>query len=469
MIKGGNGSPFYIFIPSILMQTKSRLNKAELITFIILVFLFFASDINKIEFSCYRVVIDPGHGGFSLVPKIKHGDRFDSISGKYLSNYSAGTNYGLLEERIITYDIADKVKKILDLTLDDSSFVKFREMLKKYTEDNPERIIIQTNLSREKSSGISDAKSDDPNAPFRLFDYVDEAGNKKPGRISLINSFKPHLVLSLHCDFQAPAYYRGINPVIAAPNSLLQMGLNYYKGIEKDRKFFFKSSYADWFVENIKRTGYSWFLKDVSVYFTGFPLNDDNKINNKFTGYVYNMVSWQYSDYPGWESFARSHPKYSQYALDPRDFVMQGKFWDRERSRYESYRREGGMENFGGDNLYASSEIIRYILFSIYQSGNLYPGLKLGKPYISIWSLPILVNAITAYIELGYLKNKNDRFILTNRQNEIAEGIAVGIYSLFAGIKPNRLKIKDLPYGKRIDLSKYKLPSGQSYFDAVVP
>jgi hypothetical protein len=451
------------------MQNNSRLNKLELFLFIISLLLLFTADINKTEFLCYRVVIDPGHGGFSMVPKIKHGDRYDSIAKKYLSNYSAGTNYGQLEERIITYNIANKVKNILDLTKEDNNFAKFKEILKKFTDDNSERIIIQTYLSREKSSDISDVNSDDPNAAFRLFDYIDKAGNKKAGRISLINSYKPHLVLSLHCDFQAPVYYRGINPVISAPNSLLYKGLNYLKGIEKDRKFFFKSSYADWFVESVDRTGYKWFLKDASVYFTGFPVGEDNKVNNRFTGYIYNMVSWQYSDYPGWENTARSHPKNTQYAINPRDFVMQGKFWSREQSKYESYRRDGGIEGFGGDNLYASSEIIRYILFSIYRSGNFYPGLKLGKPYISVWSMPILVNAISAYIELGYLKNKRDRFLLTNKQDEIAEGIAAGIYSLFAGIKPNSMRFKDLPNGKRIDLSKYKLPSGQSYFDAVVP
>jgi hypothetical protein len=458
-----------MFHPAILMQININPNKLLLIVFIILIFLFFSTDVNKPEFLTYRIVIDPGHGGFSLVPKIKHGDRYDLLSKKYLSNYAAGTTYGNLEERIITYNIANKVKDILDYTLHDNSFGKFREIIKKFTDDNCERIIIQTNLSREKSLDIGAVNSEDPNAEYRLFDYFNKVGDRKPGRISSINSNKPHLVLSLHCDSQAPVFYRGINPVISAPYSILHKGLNYLKGDENNRNFFYKSPYADWFVESVNRTGYKWFLKDVSVYFTGFPVADNNKAEERFTGYLYNMVSWQYSDYPGWEKKANHHPKNSQYAINPKDFVVQGKFWDREQSKYESYRRDGGIEGFGGDNLYASSEIIRYILYSIYQSGNYYPGQKLGKPYVSVWSLPILVNAITAYIELGYLRNAKDRFILNNKQNEIAEGIAVGIYSLFAGIKPKNIKLKDLPKGKRIDLSKYKLPSGQSYFDIVVP
>jgi hypothetical protein len=458
-----------VFIPAILMLINFILNKLLLFIFIILIFLLFSTDANKPEFSTYRIVIDPGHGGFSLVPKIKHGDRYDLLSKRFLSNYAAGTTYGKSEERVITYNIARKVKDILDYTLQDYSFGKFREIIKKFTDDNCERIIIETSLSRETSIEISAAESEDPNAKYRLFDYVDKAGNKKPGRISSINLYKPHLVLSLHCDSRAPVFYRGINPVISAPYSILHQGLNYLKGIENSRKFFFKSSYTDWFVESVNRTGFKWFLKDVSVYFTGFPVADNNKAEERFSGYLYNMVSWQYSDYPGWEKIAKNHPKNTQYAINPGDFILQGKFWDREQSIFEGYRRDGGIEGFGGDNLYASSEIIRYILFSLYQSGNYYPGQKLGKPYVSVWSLPILVNAISAYIELGYLRNTKDRFLLTNKENEIAEGIAVGIYSLFAGIKPKNIKLKDLPKGKRIDLSKYKLPSGQSYFDMVVP
>ena len=451
------------------MQPTSKLNKILIFIIILLFILFSSADVKKHEFPAYRVVLDPGHGGFSLLPKTKHGDRYDTISKTYLSNYAAGTAYGNIEERVLTYSIASKVKDILDLTLQDSSFVKFSGIIEKITGETPERIIIQASLSREKSLDISTVKTDDPNADYRLFDFVDNEGNKNPGRISVINSYKPHLVVSLHCDYQAPLFFRGMNPVIAAPYSLLYNGLNYLKGIEKKRDYFFKSPYADWFTESVRRTGYKWFLKDVSAYFTGFSVSNNLKVKDDFSGYVYNMVSWRYKDNEGWESIAKDHPQNSRYADNAGDFAVQGKFWEREQSKYESYRRDGGIEGFGGDNLYASSEIIRYILLSINQSGGLYPGQKLGNPYISVWSLPVLVNAINAYIELGYLKNKNDRFVLVNKQNEIAEGIAAGIYSLFAGLKTDNIKFKYLPYGKRIDLEKYKLPSGESYFDIVVP
>ncbi|MFH0975918.1 MAG: N-acetylmuramoyl-L-alanine amidase [Spirochaetota bacterium] len=451
------------------MQIYHKLKKRlKLFLFVILILVISPTDINIAEFPEYRVVIDPGHGGFSLTPKKKHGDRYDSISKKYLSDYLAGTNYLNVEERFITYSIAKKVKTILDLTLHNGNFGKFKNILNKFTDDNPRRIIVKIKLSRPESLNYNGIKGEDPNSEYRLFDFYNKHGNKKYGRISIINSFKPHLVVSLHCDLQAPLYYRGINPVILAPFPVLNSGLNYLQNKGKDRKFFFNSPYGDWFTESVKRSGFEWFLKDVSVYFTSFPVDSNCNVEDKFMGYLYNMVNWQYSDFSGWEITAKRHRKNTQYSKEAKDFILQGKFWDREQSIYEKYRRDGGNEGFGGDNLYASAEIIRYILFSLFLSGNFYPGQKPGKPYISIWSLPILVNAITAYIELGYLKNERDRFTLTKKQDEIAEGIAVGVYSLFAGMKPCDKKFKYLPNGKKIELDKYNLPSGRSYFDVVV-
>ncbi len=453
------------------MQKKSRLNKLKIIIFVFIFFFSFVKKINHSEFPTYRVVIDPGHGGLSISPRKIHGDRFDSISGKYLSNYQAGARYKNVEERIVTYSIAEKVKKILDLTEDERSFNTFKtKILKKISDENPNRVIIKTILSREKSLDSNWENIQDPNSGYRLFDFVDNDGNVIPGRISFINSCKPHLVVSLHCDLQAPAYYRGINPVIAAPYSLLHHGLGYLKGDIKNRNFYFNSPYRDWFTESIRRTGFKWFLKDVSVYFTGFSVDNKCRVqSDKFTGYRYNMVTWQYRDKDDWETVARNHPAGTQYAIKTKDFLIAGKFWAREQTKYEQYRRDNGPSGFGGDNLYASQEIIKFILFSLYQSGDYHNSQQLGKPYISVWSLPILVNAVTAYIELGYLKRKRDRFLLTKKQEEIAEGIAAGIYSLFAGLEPRKSKFKYSPEGEMLDIGKYKLPSGISYFDIVTP
>jgi hypothetical protein len=125
------------------------------------------------------------------------------------------------------------------------------------------------------------------------------------------------------------------------------------------------------------------------------------------------------------------------------------------------------MEGFGGDNAYASYEIIRYILYSLKKNAGRGDDLTQGKPYVSIWTLPVYLNAINAYFELGYLRRKADRKIFLENQNEIAEGIAVGVYSLLAGIDIHKDDFTHTPKGKRIDLERYDVSSEKSYFDAV--
>ncbi len=438
----------------------------------ILSFFILPSHLIETEFPVYRVILDPGHGGLRYLNKKNHGDRYDKISEKYLKHYNAGVRYKNLEEHAIAYSIAKKVKDILDLSSDGKNFNRFIEIIKQFSDDNPPRIIIQSKLSRgELKSNKKISKNDDPNASFRLYDYPDKTDTFRKiehGRISKINSYKPHLLVSIHMDIRPPDYYKGINPVIVAPHSFLHSGLQYLNKKITNKDFFYESPYAYWFVESVKKSNFYWFLKDTSVYFTGYPHNNKLRIKSKrFLGYRYNMVSWNYADPPHWEIIAKHHPKETQYAMSHNDFVMKGKFWERERSIYEGYRRKGGEDSYGGDNLYVSNEIIRYILYSLKLNGIRNSTQKLGKPYISIWSLPLLVNAVTAYIELGYLYKKRDRFLLTKKQDELAEGFAVGIYSLLVGLKPKNNKSKYMPKGKRVDLKKYCITSKKSYFDVV--
>jgi hypothetical protein len=79
----------------------------------------------------------------------------------------------------------------------------------------------------------------------------------------------------------------------------------------------------------------------------------------------------------------------------------------------------------------------------------------------------LLINAISAYIELGYLDRKFDRTILTQKQEEIAKGIAVGIYSLLTGFEEISIKSKFRPSGKAIDFEKYRVSDEKTYFDIV--
>ena len=423
------------------------------------------------EFPTFRVVIDPGHGGADIKPKSKHGDRYDLVSRKYLDDYKQGavvTRKGTkIKEHVIVYNIAQKVMKILAHTAPNGDFGKFEAIARKYGKIK-KRIHIVSILSRPK--GITDDEKpalNDVNASYRMFDYPAENGSLSHGRISRINKFKPQLTVSIHIAESTSPDYKAMNAILAPSFSSFIEGLKYLRGSKTDRKFFTNSRISDWFIEDTTRSAFNLFLSDVSQYFTGHPLDRDRNIT-AFRGYRHNMTQWAYADAPGWEKNAAKHADYSPYSKNYRNVSPAGQFWDRERSKYESYRRDGGKEGFGGDNAYASYEIIRYILYSLKKNNGNYKHLTEGKPYFSIWAVPIYINAINAYFELGYFKRKDDLKMLLENQNEIAEGIAVGVYSLLAGIEPvSDDNFTHIPKGKRIDLEKYIVSPEKTYFDAV--
>jgi hypothetical protein len=454
---------FYYFAFHLLLNPRILMPAA------LIFFLLWPSITNRFEFPTFRVVLDPGHGGVGKNPMSVHGDRYDTVLQRYLDFFKEGAARGDLHERVVVYNIARKTEKILKLLAPGGNYKKFYRLLEKYTDGNPQRLTIITHLSRNRSITEDEASNvEDPNASFRLFDYPDSDGDIRPGRISRINALKPHLVVSLHLAEAGPRDFEGMNPVIIPPYSFLHEGLQYLQGKQNGKKFYSKSPYEEWFVEETRRTDFDWFLNDTSLYFTGYPLRKNHDIDRtSFKGYRYNMVRWSYADSPGWEYAARHHIPSTRYAPTFKDFIPEGRFWDRERSRYERYRRDAGEEGFGGDNAYASYEIIRYICYSLYLHGDDHHTQKPGKSYISVWIMPLHVNAINAFIELGYLNRSRDRFILTKKQDEIAEGIAVGIFSLLSGLELKDKKFKSAPRGKGIDFNKYRISGDETYFDTV--
>lgn len=441
---------------------------------VLIFFLFFVcipEHFQYYEFPTFRVVIDPGHGGANTKPRSKHGDRYDSVSQKYLDDYRPGAAITLrgteIKEHIIVYTIAQKVMKILAYTAPNGDFNKFETIVRKYG-TMKKRINIVSMLSRP--DGIETDKTltlHDVNAPYRIFDYPADDGSLSHGRVSKINKFRPQLVVSIHIAESSSHDYKAMNPILAPSFFFLIDGLKYLRGNKTDRKFFNNSPMSDWFIEDGSRSVFNLFLSDVSQYFTGYKLDDSMEAAD-FRGYRHNMTQWVYADNSGWEKNAAKHIDYSPYSKNYNNVSPAGRFWDRERSEYESYRRDGGEEGFGGDNAYASYEIIRYILYSLKKNDGRYKHLTEGKPYFSIWAIPIYVNAINAYFELGYLKRKDDRKMLLENQDKIAEGIAVGIYSLFAGVDMAAGdNFTHTPKGKRIDLEKYAVSPEKTYFDAV--
>lgn len=446
------------------------LDRRVLIPLVMVFFLFYPSMFQEYEAPVYRVILDPGHGGIAKHPMSVHGDRYDTIRGRYLETFKEGASRRSLHEHILVYDIARRAERLLSDLAPGGNAKRFFRVLRKYTNRAPRTIYIETGMSRGKS--ITEEEADlveDPNASYRLFDYPDASGSMQKGRISRINQTRPHLVVSLHMAAAGPRDYEGMNPVIIPPHGLLQKGFEYLRGERDDSAFFRRSPYRDWFIEDTSRSDFSWFLNDTSLYFTGYPLRRNRETDiTRFRGYRYNMVDWSYADDRGWEHAARHNIRSSRYARRVDNFVPEGRFWDRERSTCENFRRDGGEEGFGGDNAYAAYEIIRYICYSLHLSDDDHPTQKPGKSYVSVWIMPLHLNAVNAFIELGYLNRKRDRHLFTKRRNEIAEGIAVGIYSLCAGLEVKEGDYKYAPRGKRIDFGRYRLSDGSNYFDAVV-
>ncbi|MCX8124235.1 MAG: N-acetylmuramoyl-L-alanine amidase [Spirochaetes bacterium] len=436
------------------------------IVLIIVAIISIHTPICQLEFPLYRVVLDPGHGGKAILPKDEYGDRYDVISMKFLDKYREGASYKSYHEHVYTYEIAKRVEALLQLLSPNGNFEKFYTILQKYTSKPVTRIYIQTFISRGPSLD-SHLVYKNPNAPYRLFDFVDNNGTVAEGRISYINSLKPHLVVSIHFALNSSPYFRGMNAVIAAPYSILYQGLQYLKGNITSRSFFYNSRYADWFTEDEKKSGFFWYCNDVAMYFTGYRIKNDYTLDtNEFRGYRYNMVQWAYSDPPGWAHIAKHHPPYTPYANTFKEFVPYNAFFAREQGKFEQFRRDGGIEGYGGDNLYASNEIIRFVLYNLYSKGIRHKDQRLAPPYISIWSVPLHINAINAFIEFGYLARPFTRTIIDNHLDDVAEGIAVGIYSLFAGIEVNK-QYPYTPYGKKIDLNKYVIDKSKDYFSIV--
>lgn len=447
-----------------------NMRKKRIFIIFILILLAFIPDknIEENEFPLFRVVIDPGHGGVFLHDRKKHGDRYDMITAEYLDDYTEGANYKGIYERNVVYSIAQKTVYLLSYCSKNGDFEQFKKILKKYTESSIKKVYIETILSRAES--VTDDKiqnSSDPNADYRLYDFPGPDGEMMKGRISKINEYRPHLVVSLHLAKSAPPDYRGMNGVIVPPYNVLKKGLLRLQNGETD-KYINEDILHSWFKESSAVSYRYAFFKDSAQYFTSYGLRKNYKTDfSDYKGYKHNMVRWNYSDNPLWDLIAENHSANSRYSADYHTFREEGSFWEREQSVYEEYRRGTGFADFGGDNYLATYEIIRYILFSLNDAGVSNKDKIPGKPFISTWSVPLLINAISAYIELGYLDRKWDREVLLYRQDQIAEGVAVGIYSLLTGLDNIRGKLKNKPSGKLIDFNKYNITKEKSYFDIV--
>jgi hypothetical protein len=426
----------------------------------------------------YQVVIDPGHGGYSFK---KQDDKWDPVTKKYLDFYTSGMKYGNYEEHYLMMLLAREISKRLQLTSTDEGWNQFKNILKKFTDsDNLPRINLKSVMTRTESwSERYETPPEDVNDPYRLYDFPDRTNNKriKPGRISFINAAKAHLVLSLHMTPGGRGHPGGMAAVLSPGfqtfDSIRQIQLaDKPRSVIEESPWFTQSL---WIITDENWSRFESARADAWVYFHGYrSLKDGSGYwKDRNRGLRHNMVTWNYSDPAGWESLARMNQP-GPYSLKYKDFQTNGKFWDREKSEAERWRREGGPLGFGGDNHYATDELMRFLQFKMRSLHSIdkkrYPSPgPIQPPYVSAYSLPMYINAVSAYIETGFLDKDTDRLYMLKYRADLADALAAGIYSLFQGLAVKSGNMKFKPKGAPLNFAKYEqIPEG-NYFRAADP
>ncbi len=445
------------------------------------IYFFYIISLFSNDIPVYRIVIDPGHGG---APKSENDDKWDPITKQYLDTYNIGMKYKNYYEYKIVLKIGRKVDHYLKLTETENGWEKFVKLLRKFSDQEDfKRIVIKSYLTRTNNwedRKIS-IKSRRVNDPYRLYDYP--KNNKiELGRISKINAIKPHIVVSIHLNPGGPGHPGGMASVIAPGFKTFDILRRITLG-ELPESEFEKLPWSKYWLVNEK--GWNQFemaIADTWVYFHGFRWNKDTKKPwiEKNRGIRYNMVHWIYRDSPDWIVRAKmqmDNNTEGPYALDYKKFKPEGPFWEREKSELEYWRREQPLLDFnisfGGDNHYASDELLRFIQYGLrIQKPHLRKNNAISEiidPFVSTYGLPTLVNAICAYLEIGHLDVKRDRELVLSYQDDIAISLAVGIYSLIEGLELKKdYKEPFKPRGKNVDLKKYIEHKDGNYFEKVV-
>jgi len=416
--------------------------------------------------------MDPGHGG-AIVPR--KDDKWDPVTRQYLDFYLSGMMYNQYTEQEIVLDLSKKVRKYLELTRSDDGWLEFEKILRLFSDQKDfERVRFKIDMAREDGWQNRGKPVTDPevNAPYRMYDYPNPARDMRMemGRVSYINSKQPYLVLALHLN---PA--EGTNP--GGMGAVLSPGYPTFDLLRRitlgqaPADAFYKLPWADkWLISDPGFTQFESAKGDAWVYFHGYRmLKNNTPWLGKNRGIRWNMITWKYSDPPGWEKLAaKAGP--GPYAIKYAEWKPEGKFWDRERSPMELWRHEGGPLGYGGDNHYASDELLRFVQMGvpIQVPERRAPGSmgEIVPPFVSTYGLPTFSNAIIAYLEIGHLNRDRDRTMVLQNSEELARSLAAGIYSLFRGLSVKKTG-KVRPKGAPLNFAKYENAPGGNYFRAV--
>ncbi len=405
------------------------------------------------RYKTYKVALDPGHGGKPEKAGLTEGDHWDIKVRKFLTRYNYGAYYKTkteneTEHEIVLY-VCQKAFEILRNANTDEGWREFSRLLSVYGVKKPaeyRRVNFDVNLMRADSYESSVYSGEvNVNKHFRLFDSPDSfnkdgVSSEKlfPGRMSKVNAVSPQLVLCVHINSSSNSSTRGQASVIIPDYHVFDFvkTVKSRLGVKKALAYFWVLSW--FYIDNPVISNLSKLINDCETYFTGRRSDNKSQIGKRWQ-----MVMWRYNKDDEYDNLLNYK--------DP------DSYWKRERSDYESMRRAGGIIRAGGDNFYASEEVIKFIRFALWQDYlNTAPsspedmtsikgpceylGMH-GAPFISDWALPQLINAVTAYVELGYIENDNDRTLLVNKKDIIARALAVSAYSLCEGFEPKKLPL----------------------------
>jgi N-acetylmuramoyl-L-alanine amidase len=480
----------------------------------------------------YRIVLDPGHGGRGERRSATGGDGWDPVTGEFLISYMNGGSrlaHGITyAEHEIALALGRRIKLWLDRTADEATWPAFEALVRRYQEhakSTVKRVDLRCVLTREHSYlDHPDAASPDVNKHFRLFDSPDTLPAAPgipmfPGRLSRAAALAGDLFVSLHVNDSVNGSLRGPTALFVPPfefyDSIRQMVTGARPWVDLRPSPYF----TYWSAVRHPRNRRDEIADDATRYFlegsgsgSGSAAATAVAAGRRPMG-RHNRIQWAYRDPRPPEQVALAGP-------------FAGAFWDRERGKHEAFRRSGGPEEVGGDNLFAGQQLIRFMRHALWRdfmargrdalpavmrplfearnrdrernrererdrdpepsrapgrgdagagaaappapvpmmpTADVYLG-RHAPPLCSDWLVALYSNSVVAYLEVAYLSNPADLWLLDNRLDLMAEGIAVGIYSLFAGLKVKDLPGLPPPRGTRLEWEKYAdLPGGRTY------
>ncbi len=444
------------------MESTQQKSKAYLIiiaVFIIVFIIYTAGFIWRVynKTPRYMLIINPAHGGKKALSSELDGDRFNPLQNVYTKNYDEGLIVKNKSEYKILLELSKKIRNKLEYAKGYLGWGKFRKILQKYGQSKDYKpVIFDVRLTKENDYHYYLRKGKkDINKYFRLFDFPSKGLNKKEGKgiLSLINKHNPDIVLNFDFNYQGK-----MDKELFSINVPDFEFFNYIKKKLLSKKMNFNKHndiISCWYGMS-KGEKKKNLIKDTWIYFTGI-MPDETLFNpsKKFFGHGYNLLHWKYCDKDYLNKY-KNKEENSEYNNHLSDFRPLRKFWKREKFDVEKYRRVCGDYDCG-DNMYVSEEIIKYIIavLTLNKDENVKKLVK-KPPVYSYNEGSLYVNSIVININLGSLFDEYTRTVFSEKLDQVADAVCIGLYSICRGYDLKEFKNLSIkPEGKPIDFMKY--------------